>query len=341
MLRPVSNPPNPWLTAEVEYLEDPPPARLEVYEDHTREILSHNDSPDLGFTWSINPYRGCFHACSYCFARPTHEYLGFGAGTDFDRKITVKPEAARLLREAFEKPSWKGELIVFSGVTDCYQPLEASYRLTRGCLEVSAEYRNPVAIITKSPLIERDIDVLQELARVTDLGVTVSIPLWNREHAHAIEPQVASPRRRMQIIARLAAAGLDVGVNVAPMIPGLGDEDIARILEEAAAAGARRTGFVFLRLPGNVATVFEQRLRERLPLRAERVLARVREARGGKLYDSRWGVRGRGEGRYAEAARALFDSTARRLGLATSSMGGDDSTTFRRPERPGRQLPLL
>src|SRR6266850_2121673 len=300
VLKPISNPPNPWSTTEVEYLEEAPPARLEVYQDHTREILSHNDSPDVGFSWSVNPYRGCFHACSYCYARPSHEYLGFGAGTDFDRKITVKPEAPRLLREAFERPSWKGELIVFSGVTDCYQPLEASYRLTRGCLEVCAEYRNPVGIITKSPLIERDLDVLQALAKVADVGVTV-----------------------------------------APMIPGLGDEDIARILEAAAAAGARRAGFVFLRLPGSVAPVFEQRLREKLPLRAERVLARVREARGGKLYDSRWAVRGRGEGRYAEAARALFESTARRAGLATGCMGGDDSTTFRRPDRPGRQLPLL
>jgi DNA repair photolyase len=495
VLKPVSNPPNPWATAEVEYFEDAPPARLEVYEDHTREILAHNDSPDVGFSWSVNPYRGCFHACAYClagetpilmgdgrtralaeirvgdeihgtvrrgrkrryartrvlahwksveqafrirlddgteivssgdhrfltkkgwrttarraaparraqlelgdlllgtglvsravaggavesspglritsieplgvemtmydlttgtgdfvangvvshncYARPSHEYLGLGAGTDFDRKITVKPEAPRLLREAFERPAWKGELIVFSGVTDCYQPLEASYRLTRGCLEVCAEYGNPVGIITKSPLVERDLDVLQALARVADVSVTVSIPLWDREHAHAIEPHVASPQRRMQIIERLAAAGLDVGVNVAPMIPGLGDEDIARILEAAAAAGARRAGFVFLRLPGSVATVFEQRLRESLPLRAERVLARVREARGGKLYDSRWGVRGRGEGRYAEAARALFESTARRVGLATGCMGGDDTTTFRRPDRPGRQLPLL
>jgi len=341
VLKPISNPPNPWSTTEVEYLEEAPPARLEVYQDHTREILSHNDSPDVGFSWSVNPYRGCFHACSYCYARPSHEYLGFGAGTDFDRKITVKPEAPRLLREAFERPSWKGELIVFSGVTDCYQPLEASYRLTRGCLEVCAEYRNPAGIITKSPLIERDLDVLQALAKVADVGVTVSIPLWDREHAHAVEPHVASPQRRMQIVERLAAAGLDVGVNVAPMIPGLGDEDIARILEAAAAAGARRAGFVFLRLPGSVAPVFEQRLREKLPLRAERVLARVREARGGKLYDSRWAVRGRGEGRYAEAARALFESTARRAGLATGCMGGDDSTTFRRPDRPGRQLPLL
>src|SRR5438128_5847799 len=192
-LRPVSNPPNPWLTAEVEYLEYAPEAKLEVYEDDTREILAHNDSPDVGFSWSVNPYRGCFHACLYCYARPSHEYLGLGAGTDFERKITVKPDAPRLLREAFERRSWQGELVVFSGVTDCYQPLEASYRLTRGCLEVCAEYRNPVGIITKSPLLERDLDVLQALATVADVGVTVSLPLWDRPHAHAVEPPVASP----------------------------------------------------------------------------------------------------------------------------------------------------
>src|SRR6266511_4068278 len=209
----VSNPPNPFESQYREFLEPPPSVKVQIYEDDTRSILSHNDSPDVGFAWSVNPYRGCFHACAYCYARPSHEYLGFGAGTDFDRKITVKPEAPRLLRDAFERPSWKGELIVFSGVTDCYQPLEASYRLTRGCLEVCAEYRNPVGIITKSPLIERDLDVLQALAKVADVGVTVSIPLWDREHAHAVEPHVASPQRRMQIIERLAAAGLDVGVN--------------------------------------------------------------------------------------------------------------------------------
>ena len=484
--RPISNPPNPWLSTEVEYLEEIPPAELEVYEDHTREILAHNDSPDVGFSWSVNPYRGCFHACAYClsgetrilmgdgstrplvelrtgdviygtvisgddrryvrttvlahwktekrafrivledgttlvasgdhrfltevgwrrvadpsglirerfpsiaqarnieteglksaaklgvasveplgvdlpmydittgtgdfiangvvshncYARPTHEYLGLGAGTDFERKITVKPDAPRLLREAFDRRSWQGELVVFSGVTDCYQPLEASYRLTRGCLEVCAEYRNPVGIITKSPLIERDLDVLQDLHRNARVSISVSVPIWDREHAHAIEPYVATPRRRMKTIERLAAAGLKVGVNVAPVIPGLSDADIPRILEAAHAAGARRAGFVFLRLPGSVKQVFERRLRESLPLRADRVLNRVRDARGGKLYDSRWGVRGRGEGTYAEAARALFDATVKRLGMNEGFHCDDDAPTFRRPGR-GNQLPLL
>ena len=339
-LNPVKNPPNPWLTTEVEYLEgDAPPAELQIYEDHTREILSHNDSPDLGFSWSVNPYRGCFNACAYCFARPTHEYLGFGAGTDFERKITVKPDAPRLLREAFERRSWKGELIVFSGVTDCYQPLEASYRLTRGCLEVCAEYRNPVGIITKGPLIERDLDLLRKLAEVARVSVSVSIPFWNRDHAHALEPHVASPQRRMETVRRLAEAGLDVSVMVAPVIPGLSDADIPRVLEAAKAAGARRAGYVFLRLPGSVAAVFEERLRERLPLRAERVLARVREARDGKLYQSQFGVRQRGKGNYAEMIAELFAQTVRRLGLDEERIGRD-ADTFQRPGR-GKQLPLL
>ena len=275
-----------------------------------------------------------------CYARPTHEYLGLGAGTDFERKITVKPQAPQLLREAFERPSWKGELVVFSGVTDCYQPLEASYRLTRGCLEVCAEYRNPAGIITKSPLIERDLDVLQQLQKDARVSVSVSIPIWDRGHAHAIEPYVATPERRMKTIERLAAAGLDVGVNVAPVIPGLSDADIPRILEAAHAAGARRAGFVFLRLPGSVKQVFEQRLRESLPLRADRVLNRVRDARGGKLYDARWGVRGRGEGTYAEAARALFDATVKRLRMNEGFQCDLQADTFRRPGRAS-QLPLL
>jgi DNA repair photolyase len=345
--QPIANPPNPWLSTEVEYLEDPPDARLEVYEDRTRTILASNDSPDLGFSYSVNPYRGCFHGCAYCYARPSHEYLGLGAGTDFDRKITVKPDAPALLREAFEKPSWKGELIVFSGVTDCYQPLEASYRLTRGCIEVCTEYRNPIGIITKAPLIERDIDVLLKLASVARVGVTVSIPIWDRSNAHAIEPFVATPERRMMTVSRLAAAGLEVCVNVAPVIPGLSDSDMPRILEAAKAAGAKRAGYTFLRLPGSVAKVFEERLREKLPLRADRVLARVREARGGKLYDPRFGVRGTGEGHYAETIRALFEQTTRRLGLneswneaAYNGAQRPPEDTFVRPGK-GKQLPLL
>lgn len=340
-LTPVSNPPNPWSTEEVDYLGEAPPARLEVYEDHTRQILASNDSPDVGFRWSVNPYRGCFHSCAYCFARPTHEYLGLGAGTDFDRKITVKPDAPRLLREAFERDSWAGELVMFSGVTDCYQPLEASYRLTRGCLEVCAEYRNPVAVITKSPLIERDLDVLQELARVARVGVSISIPLWDRAHAHALEPSVATPQRRMETVRRLCAAGLDVCVNIAPLIPGLGDEDIGAILEAAHDAGCRRAALIFLRLPGSVKQVFEERLRASLPLRADRVLHRVRDARGGKLYDSRWGFRQVGEGPHAAASQALFEATARRLGINQGEPNGEGPSSFRRPERPGSQMRLL
>ena len=354
-LRPVSNPPNPWLSSEVEYLPDEmPEARLEIFEDHTRTILATNDSPDVGFEFSVNPYRGCQHACAYCYARPGHEYLSFGAGTDFDRKIVVKPHAPELLRAAFDKPSWKGDLVVFSGVTDCYQPLEASYRLTRGCLEVCAEYHNPVAIITKAPLIERDLDVLCRLAEVARVGVSVSVPFWDPDKARAVEPFVATPQRRIKTIARLAAAGIDVGVNVAPVIPGLGDEDMAEILTAAAAAGAKRAAFIFLRLPGAVAPVFEERIRANLPLRAERILSRVREARGGKLNDPRWGKRMEGEGAYAEAAYALFDKTCKKLGLnqrertmrahaPDDTIAADDApeTTFRRPPRAGDQLKLL
>jgi DNA repair photolyase len=315
---PLSNPPNPWASTDVQYLdEEPPPeVKLEVYEDHTRSILSTNDSPDVGFKWSVNPYRGCFHACAYCYARPSHEYLSFGAGTDFDRKIVIKPDAPELLREAFSKKSWKFETVVFSGVTDCYQPLEASYRLTRRCLEVCALFGNPVGIITKAPLIERDADLLAALARGPGLSVTVSIPFWDPEKARAIEPYVATPHRRLRIIETLAARGISVGVNVAPVIPGLNDEDIPRILTAARAAGATRAGFVLLRLPGSVKDVFQQRLRAALPLQADRVLHRIRETRGGKLYDPRFSVRGRGQGVISDSIEALFRTTARRLGFA-------------------------
>ena len=332
-LRPVANPPNPWASHEVEYLDgEAPNAPLQVFEDHTRGILAHNDSPDVGFSWSVNPYRGCFHACAYCYARPSHEYLSFGAGSDFDRKIVVKTRAPALLRDAFDAPAWKGQLVAFSGVTDCYQPLEASYRLTRGCLEVCAEYRNAAAIITKAPLVERDIDVLQELSRVARVGVSVSIPFWDEAKARAIEPFVTTPARRMRTVERLARAGLRVGVMVAPIVPGLNDEDMGRVLSAARDAGASWAGSVLLRLPGSVKDVFEERLRASLPLRADRVLRRIRETRGGKMYDPRFGVRGSGEGVYADAINSLFEQTAKSLGLETGSFAADDSSaTFRRP----------
>jgi DNA repair photolyase len=338
-LRPVSNPPNPWAEGAVEYLEEIPPATLHVFEDHTREIISENDSPDVGFRYSVNPYRGCMHACAYCYARPGHEYLSFGAGTDFESKIVIKPNAGDLLRQAFERPSWKGETLVFSGVTDCYQPLEASLRLTRACLEVCAEYRNPVGIITKGTVIERDLDLLQELQRTADVHVTVSIPFRSAEVARAIEPYVSTPMRRLQIIERLARAGIPVGVNVAPIIPGLNDEELACVLKDATSAGATSAGYVLLRLPGPVKQVFEERLRQSLPLRAERVLHRIRETRGGKLYDSRFGIRGRGEGLYAAAIKALFENTCRRLGL--NAERDERKSTFRRPPKPTAQLALF
>lgn len=332
-LRPLANPPNPWASTELEYLDgERPLAELEVYEDQTRGVLAHNDSPDVGFDWSVNPYRGCFHACAYCYARPSHEYLSFGAGTDFERKIVVKRHAPELLREAFDRPAWAGELVAFSGVTDCYQPLEAHYRLTRQCLQVCVEYRNPASIITKAPLVERDIDVIQELGRVARVGVMVSVPFWDEAKARAIEPFVTTPVRRMRTIERLAHAGIRVGVMVAPIIPGLNDEDIGHVLRAARDAGATRAGRVLLRLPGPVKDVFEERLRAALPLRAERVLRRIRETRGGKLYDARFAVRGRGEGVYADAIAALFDQTAQQLGYESGEAADSETpATFRRP----------
>ena len=227
------NPPNPYLTEHRVLLGEAPAAELEVYEDESKSILSHNDSPDIGFRWSVNPYRGCFHACSYCFARPTHEYFGFGAGTDFERRIFVKRNAPQLLEQAFRKPSWRGERIVFSGVTDCYQPLEAAWKLTRGCLEVCVKYRNPAGIITKSLLIRRDAELLAALAREADCSVSMSIPFRDEAIARKIEPGTPTIRRRFETMEILAKAGVPVGIGIAPIIPGLNDADIPALLKEA------------------------------------------------------------------------------------------------------------
>ncbi len=343
--RPVDNPKNPFSSSENTYLEGcDPGAALTVYEDHTKEILAHNDSPDLGFRHSVNPYRGCSHACAYCYARPTHEYLSLGAGTDFDTKIAVKVKAPELLRASFERPSWKGETVVFSGVTDCYQPLEATYRLTRQCLEVCAEYKNPVGIITKSALVERDLDVLTELHKHARVHVSISIPFWNEDNARKIEPWVATPKRRMRVVETLAKAGIPCGIMIAPVIPGLTDEDIPRILEEAAAAGADHAGYVLLRLPGSVKQVFEERVRKEFPLRADKILHRLRETRGGELYDPRYGKRQTGEGQYAEMIAAIFTKAAQRFGLwQRKAHDGShiEETTFERPKKSGPQLSLF
>ncbi|MES1173319.1 MAG: PA0069 family radical SAM protein [Myxococcales bacterium] len=350
---PLRNPPNRWRRESVEFDAElaAPTLELTVFEDESRAILSDNDSPDLGFRYSINPYRGCLHGCSYCYARPSHEYLGFGAGADFERKIVIKRRAGELLREAFEKRSWQGELILFSGNTDCYQPLESKYGLTRACLAVCLEYRNPLHIITKSALVERDADLLAELAALGAASVTLTIPFWDPAVARAIEPLVPTPKRRMETVKRLTERGIPVSVNIAPLIPGLSDRDIVHILEAAKEAGAVGAAMIPLRLPGSVEPVFVERLREQFPLSAEKVLARVREMRGGKLNDPRFGMRMQGEGPYIEAVRLLFDQTARRLGLKAREMGGQNGinderpvkteTTFRRPTDKGGQLRLF
>jgi DNA repair photolyase len=340
--RATENPPNRFRDIVITYEDGdgPPPATITLLEDQSRSILSHNDSPDLGFSWSANPYRGCQHACGYCYARPSHEYLDLGAGTDFDTKIVIKPRAAELLRDAFEKPSWKGELIMFSGVTDCYQPVEKELELTKQCLEVCLEYRNPVSIITKSALVERDVDLLAELAREAGAHVSVSLAWVDAELQRTIEPWAASPQRRLKVIETFANAGVPVGVMMAPIIPCLNDNQIVKILEAARSAGASWAGWSLLRLPGAVKEVFEDRLRVSLPLVADKVMHRVRETRGGeKLYDARFHVRGRGVGVYAETIAALFDTTVKRLGFNLDDEP-DPPSRFRRPNR-SKQLSLF
>ncbi len=314
-LRRVDNPPNPYVGEHREWLEPPPRARLEIYEETSGSILSRNDSPDLPYVWSVNPYRGCQHACAYCYARPYHEYLGLGAGTDFETKLVVKTNAPRLLEQAFRKRTWRREWINFSGITDCYQPIEAAYRLTRQCLEVCAAFANPVGVVTKSYLVVRDADVLLEIDRKASAHVMVSVPFADAKIAGLLEPQAPPPARRLEAIRRLREAGVSAGVMVAPIIPGLNDRDIGRILQQAAEAGAVSAAYTALRLPGSVEPVFLSRLREVLPLRYKRVVRRIRDIRGGKLNDARFGHRMRGSGTYWESVRDLFRICRQRFGL--------------------------
>ena len=337
--RPIRNPPNPWASTSVEYLDEIPLARVELFEDHSKSIIARNDSPDLSFASSANPYRGCNHGCAYCYARRYHEYLGFGAGSDFDTKIVVKRRAPELLRAAFSRPGWTGELLMFSGVTDCYQPIEASLKLTRACLQVCAEFQNPVGIITKAPLIERDLDLLLTLTRVASVHVCVSIPIWDPGFARALEPGVATPLRRVKTLERLARAGVSASLMVAPFIPGVSEDGLADLLQAARSAGAADASYGLLRLPGPLKEVFEQRLRETLPLRADKVLNRLREVHGGALYDSHIGVRDRGTGHYAGTLQSTFDATVRRLGFPGTAPHREG--TFARPVRESAQLALF
>ena len=329
-MRQISNPPNPFESQHRDLLEPAGAAKLTLYTDDSREILSRNDSPDLPFRWSVNPYRGCFHACAYCYARPSHEYWGFGAGTDFESKIVVKEDAPRLLRRAFDKPSWQGELIVFSGNTDCYQPVEAEYGLTRACLEVCADYRNPVGIITKGSLILRDLDVLVRLQREASVLVYFSIPFSSDDIARKVEPHVPSITKRFAAMRALSDAGIPTGISIAPVIPGLNDDDIPELLDRAYRAGARMAAYSLLRLSGSLEAVFLERIREAFPERIGKITNRLREVRGGTLTESRFFNRQAGQGPYWQLIEQLFVLAKRRAGFTEDDMSAIPRT-FRRP----------
>jgi DNA repair photolyase len=317
--------------------EEPLP-RTRILRDSARSIIARNESPDVGFSASLNPYRGCEHGCVYCYARPYHEYLGFSAGLDFETQILVKEDAPELLRAELSSPRWTPQTLALSGVTDPYQPLERRLGLTRRCLEVLAEFRNPVVVITKNHLVTRDADLFRELAGHGAVSVVLSITTLDPQLARTMEPRTSTPARRLAAIRTLAAAGVPVGVNVAPLIPGLTDHESPAILAAAARAGASFAGHVLLRLPHGVKDLFREWLERRYPERAGKVLHRIREVRGGRLNDPDFGTRMTGEGKYAAQATALFDLARRKAGLAD---GGPELSTaaFRVP--PGPQLTLF
>ena len=338
-----SNPPNRFEKIHLERDEDwnpdeDPSPKTRFLRDLSKSIITFNDSPDIPFRASLNAYRGCEHGCSYCYARPTHEYLGFSAGLDFETKIMVKENAPELLRRELSSPKWKPQTLAMSGVTDCYQPVERRLQLTRRCLAVLAEFRNPVSITTKNHLVTRDIDLLRELAAHHAVTVHLSINSLGGGLARKLEPRAASPKMRLAAVEALAAAGVPVGVLVAPVIPALNDHEIPSVLAAAKAAGAGWADMEILRLPLTVAPIFEQWLERNVPGKKDKVLNRIRAMRGGKLNDPRFGFRMRGEGIFADQISQMFHVARREAGLPED--GPEMSTAdFRRPE--GSQLALL
>ena len=316
--------------------EEKPKRATQYFRDGTKTIVARNQSPDVGFEVSINPYRGCEHGCIYCFARPTHEYLGLSAGLDFESRIIVKPNAPRLLEEELSSPKWKPQLLMMSGVTDCYQPVERKLKITRGCLEVLAKFRNPVGILTKNRLVTRDIDILSELAQYKCAVVNLSVTTLDSKLQQILEPRTSAPSARLDAVAQLRAAGIPVGVMVAPIIPGINDYEIPSIVAGCAKAGAQFAGHVLLRLPWAVRPLFEHWLDEHFPDRKAKVLDRLRESRGGKLYDSRWRKRQTGEGIFAEQISNMFEVACRRAGF-----GERPKLSIAAFRRPTEQLKLL
>jgi len=298
--------------------EAEPRVPTQYLRDVSRRVISRNDSPDVGFEFSLNPYRGCEHGCSYCYARPTHEYLGFSSGLDFETRILVKQDAAALLRKELSAPGWKGAPLALSGVTDPYQPIERSLRITRACLQILAEFLNPVVIVTKNYLVVRDLDLLGTLAREQAVIVTLSLTTLRADLQRSLEPRASAPRRRLEAIRRLSAASIPVRVLVAPVIPGLNDHELPALLEAASEAGATAAGYVLLRLPHSVKALFGDWLEKYVPERASRVLSLLSDSRGGNLYNPQFHQRMKGSGPYAEQIQALFAASCRRLGLNRS-----------------------
>jgi len=320
----------------------PMPLQTVITIDATRSIIARNDSPDLGFDRSINPYRGCEHGCVYCFARPSHAYLGLSPGLDFESRIFAKPEAAKLLAKELSRPGYQCRPIAIGTNTDAYQPTERRLGIMREILEVLRDFRHPVAIVTKSALIQRDIDILAEMARQNLATVMISVTTLDRDLARRLEPRAATPQRRLDTIHALIAAGIPTGALAAPMIPALNDAELERILEAIRDAGARHAGYVLLRLPHELKSLFREWLETHAPQKAKHVLSLVAETHGGKLYDAQWGRRMTGSGPYAELLRIRFELACKRLGLR--HRGGTtrlDTTRFRPPSRPGEQLSLL
>jgi len=345
------NPPNRFETThhelELETVEDDEEylaalgrPKTEFLPDRSRSIIATNDSPDVGFEVSINPYRGCEHGCIYCYARPTHEYIGFSAGLDFETKILVKHDAPELLRKALSAPGWKPRVLGLSGVTDAYQPVERRLQLTRRCLIVLAEFRQAVTIITKNRLVTRDLDLLAELAQHNAAGVFVSITSLDEELIGRLEPRTTRPEGRLKTIAALSAAGVPTGVMVAPIIPGLTEHEIPAIVKAAAQAGARSAGFTIVRLPLAVAGLFESWLQQHFPDRKDKVLDRIRATHAGRLNDSRFGVRMSGDGNAAEMIRQVFRTACRRAELNRQPWPVNNAA-FRRPEPFDGQLRLF
>lgn len=338
------NPPNRFerlsVSREAWTEEEDPDPETKLYRDDTRSVLATNDSPDVPFEVSLNPYRGCEHGCVYCYARPTHEYLGLSAGLDFETRIFVKEDAPALLREELEDPSWEPKPVAMSGVTDPYQPAERRLEITRGCLEVLAEFRNPVGIVTKSRLVTRDRDLLAELAEHDAARVNVSVTTLDEDLKVKMEPRAPAPGRRLDAIEQLAGAGVPVGVLVAPVIPGLTDHEIPEILSAVADAGASHASYVLLRLPHGVSDLFERWLERHFPDRKDRVLNRIRDTRGGRLNDPRFGSRMSGEGPFARQISEMFEISARRHGLDGAS-GGLSTDAFRRPTTGGGQVEMF